>query len=1180
MKTTLSANGLIPLFAGLALLVLPIISFSQQNKSISTEDYSAYFQQTYQQHPSIPKGILEAVAYTNTHIHHVTHNADDAENCMGMSGAYGVMGLILDGKNYFNNNLELVSNLSGVTVDEIINNPEKNILAYASALDAVMSSSTNKKTNSVENISSALILLSELPHNDAGQTFALNTQLYSYLTFLNDADFQSKYNFPNYNLDLHSYFGEENYKVLSSSHVTVSDEKVYDNNGNTFKKTDPPSVMSSDYAPAIWNAAASCNYSTGRTNSISAVAIHDVEGSYAGCISWFQNCNANVSAHYVVRSSDGQITQMVLESNTAQHVANHNSYTIGIEHEGYAQQTGWYTTAMYNASANLVKDICNSGYGINPTTAYNGPACNCQQTLSTSIKIKGHQHFAITNGKVDPGPNWNWSNFYSLINNLPPPPPPTPPTNDNCSASVSLTPNTTCVSTAGSITNATISGLAKASCDVSSSSSLKDVWYKFTATASTSTVTLTPSSGLDGVLSLYTSCSSGQIGCSDNGGGPGGIEKINASGLTVGSTYYIRVYSYGSATPSTSTLNICVTAPAVIVCGVPSGLSASSVTSGSASLNWSAVSGATSYNVRYKPTASSTWTTTSSTTNSKSVSGLSASTAYEFQAQTVCSSGTSAYSSSATFTTTAVPTTTTATVTVGNGTSAYSAHPYSTIYMDERTEYIITKSELTAAGWTSATPNITSLAFQVSSAAAQSMNGFTLTLGHVSNASFTSTTFLTGTNSTTVYSGTATAVAGWNNYIFSTPFAYNGMGNLLITICWNNSSYTSNSSVLATSYANYMALYYRKDLSSGGVCAQSMGTQSFYRPNTKMTFSSGSIPPPPPAVDCNKTLKTTIEGFNVYQHNASGAIMFKAKFAVDADGSPHAYGPNDSGLDYTANAGYPGNWWGVVTDANGNPVIQNSSNPYPGMYVSTTSLYNSAYATTNPLRYVNAETIPFFVLPAAVKSIAGIQNGDIAYVYNTTNGLGCYAVLADQGPAGKLGEGSIYLANQLGINSNPKTGGTSSGIIDYIVFPNSGYGQGTIPTIAQINSIGTTKINSVGGTGITSCLPIAPPIDAERNASTEFISTKEGLSVTENELTIYPNPSNGTVLYGKMLVAENNIMSVKIYDAVGREMFSQQISILNGEFSLSLADNKLQHGIYILVGVAKDNQYTQKIIVK
>ncbi len=223
-------------------------------------------------------------------------------------------------------------------------------------------------------------------------------------------------------------------------------------------------------------------------------------------------------------------------------------------------------------------------------------------------------------------------------------------------------------------------------------------------------------------------------------------------------------------------------------------------------------------------------------------------------------------------------------------------------------------------------------------------------------------------------------------------------------------------------------------------------------------------------VNCDLTLKTTIEGFKVYKHNPSGAIMYKAKLYIDADGSPRAYGPNNSGLDYTANAGHPGNWWGVVTNSNGNPIIQGSGSPYPGLYVSTTSLMNSAYPSTSTSHYVNSEAIPFFVLPSAVTSLGGIHLGDVGYVYNTSTGLGCYAIFADGGPAGKLGEGSIYLANQIGVNSNARTGGTSAGIIDYIVFPNSGLGQGTIPTVAQINSMGAAKINTVGGTAIVGCL--------------------------------------------------------------------------------------------------------------
>ena len=89
---------------------------------------------------------------------------------------------------------------------------------------------------------------------------------------------------------------------------------------------------------------------------ITHVTIHTAEGSYAGTICGFQNCSAQVSAHYVVRSSDGQITQMVLEKDKAWHVGSENSYTVGIEHEGYmSAPSTWFTDAMYNASALLTR---------------------------------------------------------------------------------------------------------------------------------------------------------------------------------------------------------------------------------------------------------------------------------------------------------------------------------------------------------------------------------------------------------------------------------------------------------------------------------------------------------------------------------------------------------------------------------------------------------------------------------------------------------------------------------------------------------------------------------------------------------------------------------------------------------------------------------------------------------
>ena len=381
--------------------------------------YQSSFQKAYSIYPSVPKGFLEAVAYTQTRFYHL----DGSQNsCMGMPKALTVMGLIEDGKNYFRENLLKVSALSGFSIQDIKNNPETSILAYAAAFQKLQTEKNIFGTDELERYKEVFIELSELPlTHHLINDFALQSHLYQLYWFLAQPEFQQAYHFPDYKLNLKKLFAE-NYAVLSAHYVNISNESIYTNEGAMYKNSSSQQVASPDYPPALWNPAPSCNYSSRNGTAISAVTIHDTEGSYAGAISWFQNCSSNVSAHYVLRSSDGQVTQMVLEANKAWHVGTENPYTIGIEHEGYmATGYNWYTIAMYSSSAALVRDICNSGYGISPrrtgfwpwlaTTHYNrsGIPGSC-------TKIKGHQHYP-NQTHTDPGQYWNWDLYYKLINN-------------------------------------------------------------------------------------------------------------------------------------------------------------------------------------------------------------------------------------------------------------------------------------------------------------------------------------------------------------------------------------------------------------------------------------------------------------------------------------------------------------------------------------------------------------------------------------------------------------------------------------------------------------------------------------------------------------------------------------------------------------------------------------------
>jgi hypothetical protein len=188
-------------------------------------------------------------------------------------------------------------------------------------------------------------------------------------------------------------------------------------------------------------------------------------------------------------------------------------------------------------------------------------------------------------------------------------------------------------------------------------------------------------------------------------------------------------------------------------------------------------------------------------------------------------------------TTTPAPTGTSNTVTVGSGTGTTNT-PYGTYYMDEKVQYIITKAELTSAGYSPSNNILKSLAFNVASASTQMMNGFTIKLKHTTATSFGSTSFLSNTGMTTVYSANTSASAGWKTHAFTTPFTYNGTDNLLVEICFDNSAYTTDSKVYYSTATSYNTLYLRSDVSAGGTCNNTTGTRSYNRPNMRFVFSS------------------------------------------------------------------------------------------------------------------------------------------------------------------------------------------------------------------------------------------------------------------------------------------------------------------------------------------------------
>jgi len=203
------------------------------------------------------------------------------------------------------------------------------------------------------------------------------------------------------------------------------------------------------------------------------------------------------------------------------------------------------------------------------------------------------------------------------------------------------------------------------------------------------------------------------------------------------------------------------------------------------------------------------------------------------------------------------------------------------------------------------------------------------------------------------------------------------------------------------------------------------------------------------------------------------AFFFMAKMSMDADGAPKAYHMNNAvALDYLGNAGKPGNWFALITDTgekDGTPIVQGPNDPAPGYYVSATSLvWDSSKGQKDPRRYVDASQIPYIALSPELRGSSGGKAtlGDLAAVINPKNGKVKYAVFGDVGSVGHIGEGSVWLGNELqdtpDAHPDAKHGGFDSGII-YVVFPGSGAASGNPRSLAAIDAEGQKLFNAWGG---------------------------------------------------------------------------------------------------------------------
>jgi hypothetical protein len=149
---------------------------------------------------------------------------------------------------------------------------------------------------------------------------------------------------------------------------------------------------------------------------------------------------------------------------------------------------------------------------------------------------------------------------------------------------------------------------------------------------------------------------------------------------------------------------------------------------------------------------------------------------------------------------------------IGNGTATIgSGSPFFTFWRGNKTQMLWTASEISENGGTLG--NILKIGFYAVTVDTQRMNNFNIKMQSTSLTSLTNGFISSGW--LTMYSGTfAVTGPGWQFITLQTPFYWDGESNILIDVCFNNTTYSVGSLVMGTTVPSmeYYAGHYNDTL--------------------------------------------------------------------------------------------------------------------------------------------------------------------------------------------------------------------------------------------------------------------------------------------------------------------------------------------------------------------------------
>jgi hypothetical protein len=210
--------------------------------------------------------------------------------------------------------------------------------------------------------------------------------------------------------------------------------------------------------------------------------------------------------------------------------------------------------------------------------------------------------------------------------------------------------------------------------------------------------------------------------------------------------------------------------------------------------------------------------------------------------------------------------------TVGTGDVAGGyIQPFRSSFLKAKSQYIYLASEMQAAGLTAG--NLTSMSLNVlTKESAQPYSGLTISLKQTSSAVFSTLTFESGT--TQVYTGNYSTAVGMNIFPFSAPFAWDGVSNILVEICFDNASGTvTNGDFVSSNYTSDIKGIWQRS-NTGVGCSLTAGFNSngglYLRPDVTFVGSTGN--PVETVLNASRNARLGAN-HDVFLYNSNGAIM-------------------------------------------------------------------------------------------------------------------------------------------------------------------------------------------------------------------------------------------------------------------------------------------------------------------